>query len=121
MMTNLIFAALFAGVSLYMICRAHFERTRRVAYVLCGACVAELLTVGLLSLTAYPVLSAILVAARLALLGCGLAADRADQAAARRRTERRRAFARKLLCAEYPLSVVPAAKPVQAAPSVRCA
>lgn len=121
MTMSLIFAALFAGVSLYMICRAHFERTRRVAWVLIGACVVELLASGLLSLTAYPVLTAILVLTRLVLLGCGIAADRADQAAARRRTERRRAFARKLRCAEHPLSVVPAKPRVSAAPSVRCA
>ena len=121
MMMNLVFAALFAGLSLYMIGRAHFERTRRVAFVLSGACVAELLTAGLLSLAAFPVLTAILVAARLTMLGCGVAAVRADRAAARRRAERRRAFARKLRCAEHPLSVVPTARPVQAAPAVRCA
>ena len=120
MMMNLIFAALFAGASLFMVCRAHFERTRRVAYVLCGACVVELLVAGLLSLSAYPVLTAILVAARLSLLAIGIAADRADQAAYRRRVERRRAFARKLRCAEHPLSVVPSAKAATAA-SVRCA
>ena len=118
MMMNLMFAALFAGMALYMVCRAHFERTRRVAYVMGGACVVELMTVGLLSLTAYPVLTAILVVARLALLGCGVTAVRADRAAARRRAERRRAFARKLRCAEHPLSVVPTAK---SAPAVRCA
>lgn len=120
-MMNLLFAALFAGVSLYMVCRAHFERTRRVAFVLMGTCVTELLVAGMLSLSAYPVLTAILMAARLALLACGVAASRADAAAARRRAERRRAFARKLRCAEHPLSVVPSARPVQAAPSVRCA
>ncbi|MBR3289685.1 MAG: hypothetical protein IKI63_02780 [Clostridia bacterium] len=120
-MMNLIFAALFAGIALYMVCRAHFERTRRVAYVLMAASAVELTVAGLLSLTAYPALTAILMIARLSLMGCGVAASRADQAAARRRAERRRAFARKLRCAEHPLSVVPSARPVQAAPAVRCA
>ena len=121
MLMNVVFGALFAGLSLYMLCRAKFERTRRVAYVLCGACGAELMVAGLLSLTAYPVLTAILLVARLALLGCGVAATRADRAAARRRAERRRAFARKLRCAEHPLSVVPTAPAARTAPAIRCA
>ena len=120
-MMNLICAALFAGIALTMICRARFERTRRVAFVLMGACVVELLAAGLLSLTAYPVLTALLIALRLALMACGVAALRADAAAARRRAERRRAFVRQWRCTQYPPVIVPSAPSVRRVESAKCA
>ena len=97
----------------YMVNRAKCAETRKLALVPLATAAVELLTAGLLRPGLYPALTAVLIAMRLVIIGCCVAALRRDATMARNRA-RRRARARRIAAVEAPrLRVVP--KPPQCA------
>lgn len=97
----------------YMVNRAKCAETRKLALVPAGDGGGGAAGGGLLRPGLYPALTAVLIAMRLVIIGCCVAALRRDAAMARNRA-RRRARARRIAAVEAPrLRVVP--KPPQCA------
>lgn len=119
MLLSLLSAVSMAAMFVYMVCCAKMPETRRLLWLPAAGCVVELLAAGMLSVTRFPLMTALLVLLRLALLGCCAAAMRRDAAMARARQRRRALLARQLHAALNPLHEVPArqqeAKPAPAA------
>ena len=91
MILSLVSVVLMGGTFLYMINRARFARTRRMALLPLAACVMELLAVGALSPASFPGFAVLLTALRAVILLCCAGAMKQDAAMARRRAHRRRA------------------------------
>lgn len=108
MIFNLLFALLMAGMFLYMLCRSKMSETRAFLWLPAGACLVELLTVGMLSVTHFPVLTAVLVVLRLSLFGLCVVVMKRDAALARARKQKRDRLKRELHAALNPLHEIPA-------------
>ncbi len=89
MVGSMINVAVMVLLFAYMVLKAQRAETRRLAMVPLGVAAVELLVSGLLTASMHPVLTAILVAMRLVILGCCVAAMRRDAALARSRARRR--------------------------------
>lgn len=107
MVLSILSIAAMGGMFLYMWCRARFGITRRVALVPLMTCAVEMLAAGLLSVTTFPVLTAVLVLLRLVILGCCVGAMHHDRVMANRRETRKQQFQRQLRCAQHTLTAVP--------------
>ncbi len=120
MVLSLISIAAMGGMFLYMWSRAKFAATRRVALVPLMTCGVEMFAAGLLSVTTFPVLTAVLVLLRLVILGCCVGAMHHDKVMACRRETRKQQFVRRLRCAEHTLTAVePSRRAPQAAGTTR--
>ena len=97
---------------MYMVNKAKCAETRKLALVPLATAAVELLAAGLLRPGLYPALTALLIAMRLVIIGCCVAALRRDAAMANSRA-RRRARARRAAVEAPRLRVVP--KPPQCA------
>ena len=97
---------------MYMVNKAKCAETRKLALVPLATAAVELLAAGLLRPGLYPALTALLIAMRLVIIGCCVAALRRDAAMAKSRA-RRRARARRAAVEAPRLRVVP--KPPQSA------
>lgn len=106
MTLSLLSAVAMAVMFVYMACRAKMSETRRMLWIPAASCALELMAAGLLSVTHFPLLTALLVVLRLALLGCCAAAVRRDAAMVRARARRRARLARELHAALHPLHAV---------------
>ena len=84
-MSVIVMGAMF----LYMVNKAKFAVTRRMALIPLGACVMEALATGLLTPLAFPILTLVLVTLRLIILTCCVGAIRQDAVMARNRVRRR--------------------------------
>lgn len=111
MILNLIFAVLMAATFLYMLCRARMSEARRLVWLPAASCLVELLTLGVLAPTAHPLITLLLVALRLTMLGICTVAMRRDAAMVRARQRRRARLARELHAALNPLHEVSPARP----------
>lgn len=109
MLLSLLSIVAMAVMFVYMACHAKMKETRRMLWVPAASCGMELLAMGMLSATNFPLLTALLVVLRLALLGCCAAAMRRDAAMVRARARRRAKLARELHAALNPLHEIPAA------------
>ena len=81
--------AAMAIMFLYMVNKARFASTRRLALIPMAACGMEILAAGMLTPGLFPLLTAALVCLRAVILGCCVAAMRRDAAMARVRARRR--------------------------------
>ena len=118
MTLSMLSAAAMAAMFVYMACRAKMAETRRMLWIPAASCAMELMAAGLLT-ARFPLLTALLVVLRLALLGCCGIAMRRDAAMVRARARRRARLARELHAALNPLHEIPAAAMTRAArPSV---
>lgn len=107
MFLSIVSVAAMALTAVYMVLHAKGEEARRLVWVPIAACGVELLAMGVLTPSLFPVLTAVLIGLRLCLLGiCGVAMRR-DAAAARARRRRRERLARELHAALHPLHEVP--------------
>lgn len=84
MWESLVSILLMGATFLYMINKAHFTQTRRVALVPLGFCAVDMLCAGAVPFGTYPIITAMLVILRLAVLLCCVGAMRKDTVAARR-------------------------------------
>lgn len=91
---------------MYMVNKAKCAETRKLALVPLATAAVELLAAGLLRPGLYPALTALLIAMRLVIIGCCVAALRRDAAMAKSRA-RRRARARRAAVEAPRLRVVP--------------
>ncbi|MBP3388326.1 MAG: hypothetical protein J6K98_00460 [Clostridia bacterium] len=89
MCSNVMTILLMGGMFLLMWNKGTLISTRRMAMLPLAVCVVELLTFGLLHGALFPVLTVVLWAARLAILGCCGLKLRHDMIVARRRARRR--------------------------------
>ena len=108
MILNLTFSLLMAGMFLYMLCRSKTSETREFLWLPAGSCLVELLTMGLLSVTKFPVLTLVLLALRLSLFGFCVLVMKRDAALARARKQKRARLKRELHVALNPLHEIPA-------------
>ncbi len=115
MALSLISAVTMAAIFVYMVCNAKMRETRRMIWIPAASCVMELLAMGLLSATHFPVLTVALVVLRLLLVGCCTAAMRRDAAMVRARARRRTILARQMHAALNPLHEVETKKPAAVA------
>lgn len=74
---------------MYMVNKAKCAETRKLALVPLATAAVELLAAGLLRPGLYPALTALLIAMRLVIIGCCVAALRRDAAMAKSRARRR--------------------------------
>lgn len=109
MTLSLLSAVAMAAMFVYMVCNAKMRETRRMLWIPAASCVMELLAAGMLSAVNFPVLTALLVLLRLAMLGCCAVAMRRDAAMVRARARRRARLAQQLHAALNPLHEVPTA------------
>lgn len=93
MLLSLCSIVAMAGMFLYMFHKAKFARTRRMALLPLAGAVMEGIAAGALTPGLFPVLTAVLVILRLAILLCCAGALRQDAAMARRRSRIRRRMA----------------------------
>ena len=98
------FWSLFHGIAMvalfvYMIRKAQFAQTKKVALVPLATGFVDLLAAGLLNPGHYPVLTILLAAMRLTIVGCCVLALRQDAAMTRQKA-RRRAQRRRMQIAE---------------------
>ena len=89
MIMAVIIAAVFGAISLYMMMTARYAVTRKMVWIPLSMAAIELAMGGALLWWAYPVLTVILVACRLTVLTCCVAAIKKDAAMARNRRRRR--------------------------------
>ena len=115
MALSLISAVAMAAIFVYMVCNAKMRETRRMIWIPAASCVMELLAMGMLSATHFPLLTVALVALRLMLIGCCTAAMRRDAAMVRARARRRAILARQMHAALNPLHEVETKKPAAVA------
>lgn len=85
---SVLYGAIMFGMFVYMIFKAKFAQTRRMAFIPLGCAVMELLSAGLLT-TNYFMLSLLLIVLRAVILLCCAGALRQDTAIAARRVRRR--------------------------------
>ena len=81
---SLISILMMGATFLYMINKAHFAQTRRVALVPLGFCAVDMLCAGTVPFGTYPVIAIMLVILRLTVLLCCAGAMHKDTVAARR-------------------------------------
>lgn len=113
---------LMAAAALFVLARAKFAYTRRIAALPAVMCLMEMMGAGVLHPAAYPVLTAILWLAKLTVLFCCAAALRQDAAAARAKAKRREKLKRDLRAAmDPPLKVMPQRIRSERPKSVDCA
>lgn len=93
MLLSMISAAALGFMAVHMLRKATLASTRRVALVAAAMFLIEVAATGLLSVTQFPVLTAILVAMRLTVLLCCVKALRRDAAIARAKARKRRVAA----------------------------
>ena len=105
MILNIVCAAVFCGLAFWMYFGAHFASTRRMAAVPLAACAVELLTVGLFT-TSFAVVTALLIACRVAMVLCCLGEMNRDAVRYQRRRNRRASLARQMAYTE-PLRAMP--------------
>lgn len=119
MLLNIISMVILASLSAYMFACARFECTRRIAIIPGIMSLMEMTMAGVLSNTAFPLITAFLLLCKVAIVAIGIVAIRADRTMAQKRSERRRALKRKLAFAQNPIHMLP---PVQSvADSAECA
>ncbi|MDD2362296.1 MAG: hypothetical protein PHH84_04975 [Oscillospiraceae bacterium] len=85
---------------LYMMLKARYARTRRLAMVPLACAVVELSVTGLLTPSLFPALTAVLIILKGIILSCCFFAMRADKAMFRRRA-RRLAYRRAAAASEF--------------------
>ncbi len=119
-MMNTLFALLMAGMFLYMLIRAKMPETRALLWLPAGTCAVELMTVGLLSVTKFPVVTLLLMALRLSLFGFCVLVMKRDAALARARRQKRAQLKRRLHAALNPLHEIPAGAATAAAAREVC-
>ena len=90
MWESLISILMMGATFLYMINKAHFAQTRRVALVPLGFCAVDMLCAGTVPFGTYPVIAIMLVILRLTVLLCCAGAMHKDTVAARRAAHRKR-------------------------------
>lgn len=78
----------------YMINKAQFARTRRMAFLPMACCGMEILATGILHPASFPALTVLLVALRLVILGCCIGAMHQDAVMVKRREIKRLKLAR---------------------------
>lgn len=78
----------------YMINKAKFARTRRMAFLPMACCGMEILATGILHPASFPLLTILLVSLRLVILGCCIGAMHQDAIMVRRRETNRMRSAR---------------------------
>ena len=88
MFLSVLSVAVMTIMFLYMMRKARFGRTRRLALIPLGCVVVELFAAGLLSPALFPVLTAALVLLKAVILLCCVCAMRQDAGAALRRARR---------------------------------
>lgn len=88
MLLSILSIILMSVMSLYMINKANFASTRRMALIPLGCVFVEIMTSGLLSVSSFWVLTAILIILRAVILITCIGELQRDAAAARRRTRR---------------------------------
>lgn len=91
MMLNLLTVVVMGGLFLYMMRKSVLASTRQLAFVPLGVCAMEIFAAGLLHPVSFPILTALLIALRLAIAGCCVLAIRRDAAYARRRARKNNA------------------------------
>ena len=96
MILSLLSVVLMGGLFLLMINKAKVMRARRMAGIPLAACILEILAAGMLHPLDFPVLTLLLVALRLVIVGCCVGAMREDAAMARRRDARKKELTRAL-------------------------
>lgn len=89
MVFNLCAAAVLGAVALYMTGKTAYKTARRMAWVPAAMALMELALCGALDVTAYPVLTTVLMACRVIVLVCCSLALKKDAAAIRNRRRRR--------------------------------
>lgn len=85
MIFSLIHIMLLGGMFLFMLNKAQGKAARRLTLIPLTMCVMEIVLMGVLDVSMYPVLTAILMLTRATVLMCCVLAMRADAAAARAR------------------------------------
>lgn len=91
------------GMFLYMVRRARYAAAKKMALIPMGACAAEILCMGMLTPSLFPVLTVVLVALRLLILGCCVGAMRQDAALVRRHSRRVQAARRRAATCAVPV------------------
>lgn len=94
MVFSVICAAVFGAMSLYMITAAKRSVTRRMAWIPLSMSAIELSMAGMVALDQFPILTVILMACRLTVLGCCVISAKRDAAAERNRRRRREVWRR---------------------------
>lgn len=110
MLLNIISMVILASLSAYMFACARFECTRRIAIIPGVMSLMEMYMAGVLSNTAFPLITAFLLLCKVSIVVLGVIAIRADRTMAQKRSERRRALKRKMAFAQNPIHLLP---PVQ--------
>lgn len=119
MIFNCISALIMAALALYMVKRGTRRDTRLMAWIPAGVCGMELLSVGVLTPSAFPLLTVVLVLLRLTIAVSCVAALRHDAAVARAKQRRRERLNRELRTALHPLYVLEELSSQQATPGRR--
>ena len=120
MFWSLFHGAAMLALFLYMIRRTRFAETKKVALVPLATGFVDLLAAGLLNPGHYPLLTFLLAALRLTIVGCCVLALRRDAAMARQKA-RRRAQRRRMQIAEVTQTIDTVRKANPASYSSRCA
>ena len=89
MLLNVLNFLIMAAMFLWMIKKARFKSTRRMAFIPLGCAMMELLSAGMLSFGKFPLLTLALFVLRAAILLCCVGALRRDAALAEKRRARR--------------------------------
>lgn len=88
MLMSLLSIVLMVVTALYMLSKAHFAKTRRMAFIPLGCAAVEMLAAGMLTAGLFPVLTAVLILLRAVILVCCWFALRQDFLAHDRRRQR---------------------------------
>ncbi len=118
MIWSVIAATVFGATGLYMIMSGRYASTRRMSWIPFAMGTMELAMCGALDVTAYPILTAILMACRLTVLFCCNRVLKLD--AAKERNRRRRRAVWRHIAATAPEACVIGGKDTAAA-ARRCA
>ena len=78
MLMSLLSIVLMVVTALYMLSKAHFAKTRRMAFIPLGCAAVEMLAAGMLTAGLFPVLTAVLILLRAVILVCCWFALRQD-------------------------------------------
>ena len=113
-MLSFLSSLVLGGVALAMFARAHFEFTKTVALVPALMAGVELFFASVLEPGLFPVLTALLMVFRVAVVALGVFTLREDAKMAKKREETRRRANRQILCATHGLEPV-VAKRVESA------
>ena len=111
MLISIISMVLLGSLAAYMTICAKFEVTRRFAMIPGTMCLIETIVAGVLEQATHPILTSLLLLTKLTILCLGVYAMKRDRVNAQKRSERRRAFRRKLLCAQNPIHIVKQSAP----------